>query len=209
VILADIGNSFAHIYQNGEICDLKIEDFFKKYKAKKLFFITVNKRYDFKNKLWINLEPYIEIEGSYESMGVDRKALILSKKDAIIIDAGSAITIDVVKNSKFIGGTILPGIWKIKECYAQISTALKIDNIIDINLNKLPKNSTKESVSYGIIAPIIALVNAINKDNLPIVCTGGDGKILAKYLNAKYEKDLIFKSLLKIVRRLNVNNSTA
>ena len=209
MIIADIGNSFAHIFKEGEVYNLKIEDFLKEYKEKRVYFISVNKKFNFNNENWINLEPFIKPKNVYEGMGVDRKALILSVKDAIVIDAGSAITIDMVKDSKFTGGTILPGIWKLKECYAQISPALKIDDIKNISLNKLPTSDTNSAISYGIIAPIVALVKKINKENLPIICTGGDGEILANYLNAKYKKDLIFKSLLNIVRRLNVNNSPA
>ena len=42
-------------------------------------------------------------------MGVDRRALCLSHENGIFVDAGSAITVDVVEEGRYQGGYIFPG----------------------------------------------------------------------------------------------------
>ena len=204
MLLADIGNSFAHLYNSGEIKNLKIDDLINKYKDKKLYYINVNPRYKdrlLECKKWINLEDFVTLKNSYDSMGIDRKVLLLSRGDGIYVDAGSAITIDKKENNTFIGGTILPGIKALKEAYTKISPLLKIDTLEQISLDQLPNSSTSKSISYGIIAPIIALIKSINSTNLPIYCCGGDGELIAKYLdNAYFNKALIFEGMIKVIK---------
>jgi len=208
MLLADIGNRFAHLYDGNFVFDLSIDDLISKYSTKRLFFINVNPKNSSKISninSWVDLSKYINLNGSYDTMGVDRQVLLLSKGDGIYVDAGSAITIDKKLNNQFVGGTILPGIWMVKKSYKEISAALEIDEINRVNLANLPKSNTKDTISYGIIAPIIALIKSINQENLPIYCCGGDGKLIASYLNGSiYEKDLIFKGMLKVIKENNL-----
>jgi len=208
MLLADIGNRFAHLYDGNSILDLSIDELISNYSTKRLFFINVNpknlSKLNIQNQ-WINLSKYINLNGSYEGMGVDRQVLLLSKGDGIYIDAGSAITIDKKLNNQFVGGTILPGLWRVKKSYKEISKVLEIDEINRVNLANLPKSNTKDTISYGIIAPIIALIKSINRENLPIYCCGGDGKLISSYLkDSIYEKDLIFKGMLKVIKENNL-----
>lgn len=201
--LVDIGNRYAHLFDGKDILNLEYKELFKKYKNSKIYYINVN--LDIKDKLkqnsnWINLESFVKLDGSYNGMGIDRQVLLLSRDDGIYIDAGSAITVDLKINSKFIGGTILPGIWRVKECYKDISSLLKIDKIENININELPNYTTNQSISYGMIAPIIALIEKINNKNLPIYCTGGDGELLSNYLNGNFDKFLIFEGMQKVIK---------
>jgi len=205
VYLVDIGNTKAHLYNGSEVVNLDYSELFNLYGDKKLYYINVNR--DLSNKLkaianWINIEPFVKIEGEYSGMGVDRRALLLSKDDGIYIDAGSAITIDKKLNGKFIGGTILPGIYSLINSYSDISKVLNLNSLSDVNLDILPNSSTKETLNYGIIAPIVAFVKSINKESLPIYCCGGDGEILAKYLNAKFDKELIFTGMKKVIKEI-------
>jgi type III pantothenate kinase len=203
-LLADIGNSYAHLHRDGFTIDMSINELVEFFANKKLYYICVNPKIS--NTLrkipeWVNLADYVELEGAYSTMGVDRQVLLLSRGDGIYIDAGSAITIDLKKDSKFAGGTILPGIWKQKESYEEISKALYIEEIAKIDIDKLPNSTTKESISFGIIAPVVALVEKINKDNLPIYCCGGDGALLASYIDgAIYERDLVFEGMKKVIK---------
>ena len=203
-LLADIGNRYAHFNSGDTTIDMEVKELITLFIDKKLYYISVNPRISRTLRQipnWVNLADYINLEGSYPTMGIDRQMLLLSRGDGIYIDAGSAITIDLKKNSKFAGGTILPGIWKQKKSYAEISPALEINEILDINLDTLPKNSTKETISFGIIAPIVALVEKINKNSLPIYCCGGDGKLLSKYIKGSiYERDLVFEGMRKVIK---------
>jgi len=205
-LIADIGNRHAHIKDKSSYKTLYYKELFN-YKDSPLFYISVNKDFnqqakDIKN--WINLEPYIKLEGAYEGMGVDRKALLLSRGDGIYIDAGSAITIDIKKKNRFIGGAILPGLWAQKEALFKISPVLKLDEIKKINLDILPKENTKATLLYGIIAPVVALIEKFKKSyNLPIYITGGDGELIASYIKeAEFKEDLIFEALEQIVKEI-------
>jgi len=204
MILADIGNSFAHLYIDGQVINLDVDTLIEKYRDSKIYYINVNPRN--KTKLeaidnWIDLEKFVHLENSYDTMGIDRKVLLLSRGDGIYIDAGSAITIDKKENGKFIGGTILPGIKASIESYSCISSALKIKSIEDVDLDILPSSSTKESISYGIVAPIVALIERVNSSNLLIYCCGGDGELIANYLKgAIYSKELIFEGMIKVIK---------
>jgi len=203
VYLVDIGNRYAHLYDGQKVIDLEYNKLLKNYKDTKLYYINVNPT--LKSKLekiknWINLEPYIKLNGAYKGMGIDRQTLLLSKDDGIYIDAGSAITIDVKIDNKFVGGTILPGVWRVKKCYKEISSKLEISNINRININKLPNSTTIDSISYGIIAPIVALVEKINTNSLPIYCCGGDGELISSYLNGEFDNLLIFKGMQKVIK---------
>ena len=205
--LVDIGNRYAHLSMGNRVVNLEYETLFKEYKDKRLYYINVNpnlKEELKKNRNWIDLEEYIKLDGTYKGMGVDRKALLLSRGDGVYIDAGSAITIDLKRDNRFIGGTILLGIWKQKSAYKEISSVLEVSNLEELNLNTLPNTNTKESISYGIIAPIVALIEKINKDNLPIYITGGDGRLLASYIkNSQYIDNLIFEGLKRVAKSYN------
>ena len=202
--LADIGNRYAHLHDGETLSHLSVDDLIKNYSSKTVYYINVNPNNIEKlSKVnsWVDLSKYINLNGSYKGMGIDRQALLLSREDGIYIDAGSAITIDKKLNSKFVGGTILPGIWRVKECYADISSILKIDDLAKVNIDKLPTSSTKMSISYGIIAPIVSLVNSINSESLPIYCYGGDGKLISSYIDkSEYIEDLIFDGMKKVIK---------
>ncbi len=203
MLLVDIGNSYAHIYSNGTIEHIKHSEFFKEYSNYKLYYINVNPKLYSKLILkdnWIDISSYIKIDGEYSDMGVDRRALMLGGDDGIYIDAGSAITIDKKINNRFIGGMILPGLKYIKESYGNISSKLNIDKFTIIDLDNLPNSSTKESVNFGAIAPVLAVIKSINRESLPLYFSGGDGKILADMLDAKYDETLIFKGMKRVIK---------
>ena len=202
--LVDIGNSFAHIYDGKSVKHLPHKEFLEQFASKKLFFINVKPELASvlrENPLWRDIASFYSLDGAYEGMGIDRQVLLAARGDGIYIDAGSAITIDKKLNGSFAGGVILPGIWKIKKSFAEISSALSLDKLVEIDLEKLPKGNTQETLSFGILAPIVALVEKINFEELPIYISGGDGALLAKYLGAKYEPKLLFEGMQKIIAK--------
>ena len=208
MLLVDIGNTHAHIFDGKQITHIKVEEFEQNYFNKKLFFINVNPKLKV-SPLWIDLGSYAYLEGAYETMGIDRKVLVLSKKNALIVDAGSAITIDLVKNGKWQGGTIMPGIYKCKKALEEISPKLKLDTFENINLDLLPKDSTAKALSFGIIAPIVEIIKKFSKD-FPLFFTGGDGAYLTQFFNdAVYDEGLIFKGMKRLKERFDANNCSA
>lgn len=93
-----------------------------------IYFISVNEKATAKllslYPTAINLENHLNFQTSYVGMGVDRKVACLGIDNGVIVDAGSAITVDIMENGKHQGGFILPGLRKFHNIYAQISLNL-------------------------------------------------------------------------------------
>ena len=127
-------------------------------------------------------------------MGVDRRALCLSHKNGIFVDAGSAITVDIVEEGRYKGGYIFPGLKAMLKSYEDISPVLKTELNKTISLAQLP-TTTKEQISYGIIASIKALIDKHSKGKL-LYFTGGDGKYLSTFFEESvYDEALVFQGL--------------
>jgi len=209
MILIDIGNKNAHILSDDKIIVLPIDEAIDSFKSKSVFYISVNSRYVDKLesiKSWVDISRYLSIDGEYKGLGVDRKALALSRGDGIYIDAGSAITIDRVANNRYDGGIILPGIYAYNRAYADISPILDIELNRVIDPTILPKNTT-DSVSYGTIVPIIAIIASM-ADELNLYFTGADGEWLSKYFaGAIYSDELIFEGMQKAILESDITLS--
>jgi len=209
MILIDIGNKNAHILGTDKVIVLPIDKAIDSYKSKSVLYISVNSRY--RDKLeslssWVDMSQYISIDGEYQSLGIDRKALALSRGDGIYIDAGSAITIDRVINNRYDGGIILPGIHAYNRAYADISPVLNIKLNKEIDPTILPKN-TIDSVSYGTIVPIIAIIASM-ADELSLYFTGADGDWLSKYFaGAIYSDELVFEGMQKAILESDITLS--
>jgi len=208
LILCDIGNTTFHFLINGKekkyFLNEKLPNF-----NQRVYYISVNdsgtKNLKSSNDDVIDLENYLEFKTKYKGMGVDRKIACIANKDSIIVDAGSAITVDIMKKGKHKGGFILPGLKAVKDLYPNISPKLQFDFNPKVNLDKIPL-CTQDAISYAILKSIIqAIKNIRNKQQ--IIFTGGDGEFLSKYFkNSIYKKDLIFENMKRII---DANNCIA
>jgi len=202
ILLADIGNTYFHIYNGKSVEHLSYEDAIEKYANRDMCYISVKHALGEKIehiKSWKNISSSFYIAGQYETMGIDRKALCLSHNEGIFIDAGSAITVDIVTKSKYVGGFILPGFKAYLESYRSISSVLDITLDKALTLERLP-TTTKEQISYGIIASIKSLIDKHN-DGKTLYFTGGDGKFLSTYFdNAVYDETLVFHGMVKTIK---------
>ena len=199
MILADIGNSNFHIYDGQTVEHLSYDAAIKKYATQEISYISVKHILEEQIagiECWKNISALINIEGEYETMGIDRKALCLSHKEGIFIDAGSAITVDIVSGGMYVGGFILPGIQAYLESYKSISPVLETNLYEKLSLVRLPK-TTKEQISYGIIASIKALIEK-HRNGHTLYFTGGDGALLATFFEgAHYDETLVFQGMKK------------
>ena len=202
MLLADIGNTHFHIYNGHTVEHLLYEDAMEKYSESKLCYISVKQQLNTdieRIEKWKNISSLVQIEGEYETMGVDRRALCLSHPNGLFIDAGSAITVDVVEEGVYKGGYIFPGLKALLKSYEEISPVLetKLNNKID--LDHLPL-TTKEQISYGIIASIKALIEK-HSEGKTLYFTGGDGKVLSNFFeDAIYDEILVFTGLREALK---------
>ena len=158
----------------------------------------------------ISNEYLINDYEDYKTLGIDRwltalGAWKLYQRPLLVINAGTAITIDLVeldKESKahFKGGMILPGV-AISLAVLNNST-----NLIDTEIGKsqYPSLNTKDAVTTGIMTSIQGAVNLVCRklpSSLPILLTGGDANLIYEQAEddwksrIKLEGDLIFEGL--------------
>ncbi len=208
MILADIGNTHCHILDGGVVRHLKYDDAIDVYGDKEVYFISVSSSMEVVDS-WIDISSFVSIDGEYDTMGIDRKALCLSRDDGVFVDAGSAITVDVVSDCIYRGGFILSGLRASLDSYRDISTALDIELNRDISLDKLPM-TTKDGISYGIIASIKSLIDIHHKGQ-NLYFTGGDGEFLSRFFpEAIYDELLVFEGMIKVIKERDyVGNSTS
>ena len=206
MLLADIGNSYFHIYNGKEIEHLSYEEAIRKYSQETLYYISVKQQLDrtIENILsWKNISNQIQLKGAYETMGVDRRALCLSHEDGIFVDAGSAITVDIMEDGHYKGGFIYPGLKAMIDTYRDISPALETELNESVSLDRLP-TTTKDGISYGIIASIKALIDK-HSDGKKLYFTGGDGKFLSSFFEeAFYDEMLVFSGMRKVIKESEI-----
>ena len=202
MLLCDIGNSFAHLFDGKKMWREEIDIFLEKYSKEKLYYINVNekiKKILKSYKKWIDLEKYVSFDTKYIGMGIDRQIVCIAIEDGVVVDAGSAITVDIMDKKTHKGGFIIPGFKQIQNSYKTISPKLDFEIDFEIDLEKLPMN-TKSAISYGAIKPIVLAIKDVSK-NKSIFFTGGDGKKLQKYFpNSIYDNKLIFKGMIKVIK---------
>ncbi len=78
MLLADIGNSYFHIYDGVKVEHLTYEEAIRKYSQKRLCYISVKQELDSTIEdiaSWENISSQMKLGGAYETMGVDRQAL--------------------------------------------------------------------------------------------------------------------------------------
>ena len=208
MILCDIGNTTFHFLINKKhkkyFIDEKIPSF-----DDEIYFISVNKKASKKllktNPNAKDISSFFSFKTKYLGHGIDRMVACLYQDSAIIVDAGSAITVDIMKNKKHKGGFILPGIRAFIKTYPKISKKLKFDFEKSINLDKIPLQ-TKDAIQYGILKSIILPIKEVSL-NKKIIFTGGDGELLSQYFkNSIVKKDLIFENMKRII---DANNCIA
>ena len=203
MILCDVGNSRMHFCVGGEVLHFDYDEGLERFKDEKVYFISVNQEVTDKIKRlglkWCELKNRNLLKTSYKGLGIDRISACLGCESGVVIDAGSAITVDVVEDGKHLGGWILPGIKAQLKCYADISERLSISLKSIVDVNKLPQNTT-EAVSFGILAPIANLVNSFAQ-NRRVVLTGGDAKILSSlFPTAEVDERIVFKGMKKMIK---------
>ncbi len=198
MLLCDIGNSWAKIYDGKKVQRTEPERI-SELSGKKVFYINVNKKVEpiVKNMpSWVNLADFVQLQSAYEGMGIDRKVLCSGIDDGVVVDAGSAITVDLMQKGEHKGGFIYPGLLAMQKSYQTISEALDVG--IEYELDHFPQN-TSQALGYGIFKPIILAIEDLGER---VYITGGDGALLAKFIKGSvYDPLMIFKIMENIVQR--------
>ena len=199
MLLCDIGNTSFHFYDLQNEFKKSVKSFDPASITEDVYYICVHSQ--IKKKLenlpnWHNLEQRVDRSRYYDTMGIDRIMACEAVQDGVVVDAGSAITVDVVQEGLFQGGFIYPGVKAFERAYASISEALSFQIQTDIDLTNLPKN-TLDALSYGFLS---GLVKEITSYKLDIILTGGDAALLQRHIpEAKREQLLLFQGMLSVL----------
>lgn len=138
-------------------------------------------------------------------MGVDRWLAMLGARARqegrlCVIDAGSALTIDLVSSSgRHEGGYIIPGAALMERALLLDTDRVRFDEAVDYALS--PGRSTAEAVRHGIAlaqAGAVALaLDQAGSEPMTLLFCGGAGEMLMQLLGrgGHWAPDLVFEGL--------------
>ena len=146
-----------------------------------------------------------------ETLGVDRLAAavgaveVLGLRDALIVDFGTAITIDLVENGVFRGGNISPGVRTRFRALHDYTSRLPECEATDeiLRLGRSTREAIEQGVMEGITHEIEGYIRAFSQGNekLSLIFTGGDANFFVKRIkNAIFAKcDVVLCGLNRIL----------
>lgn len=199
--LCDIGNTNADILSPRGKQKIPLADFIPEEVEGDVYFISVNQAFEERiNGLerWHNLRGYVDWNRYYPTMGIDRVMVCEAVGNGIIVDAGSAITVDRMVEGNYEGGFIALGLQSARKAYGSLSTALDVPWNFEVDLDKMAKN-TPDAVVIGYLSPLVSKIRSLGN---PLYLTGGDALRLASYFDEPYVKDdLIFEGMKKLIEK--------
>lgn len=134
-----------------------------------------------------------------ENMGVDRWLAMLGARalqqgvgSQIVVDAGTAITVDFVEKDKHLGGWICAGLELARS--AIVSKAPKVFDVDSVEMHFAPGTDTPNCVASGAMAQAVGIIHAAHtwfeKRTIKhqILLTGGDSKIISECLSLEHRQ---------------------
>ena len=163
----------------------------------------------------INL-PFSILVKSPEKLGADRicaaaGARAEGSREAVIVDIGTAVTVDLLTSEGFRGGSIFPGPAALLNSLSREASALPAIGLTEAFSGhaRPPGRSTGEAISSGIrwgisgaVQKLVDLTLEASASRPDIYLTGGGGEYLRDHLELPFihDPDLIFKGLALISR---------
>ncbi|MFP8487706.1 type III pantothenate kinase [Gracilimonas sp. Q87] len=152
-----------------------------------------------------------------KTLGIDRflscyGATNQTNKSVVVIDAGTATTIDFMdQDDVFHGGVIIPGLWGFSEVLSQKAPALPF---VELEIpGKWPGKSTIDSLKWGQAGfykmGIIGFLDKYEEEfgQYDLFITGGDALEIESMLEreTKVRPFLVFEGIERLVRQLESN----
>ena len=234
-LIVDIGNTFVKtaLFHEGELIrqsqgveltDEGLEVLLDGKEAQRAILCSTRKEYDDIERvvkrhaqfvMRFTPQTKVPIGNDYltpETLGRDRLAAavgaveLFPDRDLLVIDCGTAITIDLVTRDRvFRGGCISLGLYTRFEALHHFTSCLPLCDPTDEE--KLVGRSTQEAIEQGVMNSVeFELKGYIARlsdefDNLCVIFTGGDAKFFVKRIkNAIFaECNLVFSGLDRIL----------
>ena len=146
-----------------------------------------------------------------QTLGVDRLAAavgaveVMGQRDCLIVDFGTAITIDLVEGGVFKGGNISPGVRTRFRALHDYTSRLPQCEATDevLRLGQTTRQAIEQGVMEGITHEIEGYIRSFSQENekLTLIFTGGDANFFDKRIkNAIFAKcDLVICGLNRIL----------
>ena len=132
-----------------------------------------------------------------DNLGIDRWAALIAawhrtKHATVVVNAGTAITIDALADGVFLGGTIMPGLHLLRASLSQNAALLNSQlNAGEGAFVEFPVN-TPDAIQTGCLNAVLGAIHLMQKRLekrsgwLPkLVISGGDARHIAQALNAQ------------------------
>src|SRR5512133_2826275 len=140
---------------------------------------------------WKSEYPFKINYNTPETLGVDRLAaaagalLRFSGHDLLVIDAGSAVTFDIVAGGEYLGGSISPGLNMRFRALHEFTGRLPLTELTEGFT--FPGTSTHDAIAGGVLTGLVFEINEYirtfekrYKALVPVI-TGGDGEKLSSH----------------------------
>jgi type III pantothenate kinase len=157
----------------------------------------------------------------YSTLGIDRALAVFGAGETygypvLVVDGGTALTITGVDGDRhLVGGAIMPGL-RLQICSLYTGTAALPEIVLPQQLPPRWSDNTPGAIASGILHTVSAGISDFIRDwqqlfpASQIVLTGGDGELLAGYLQldsivrVKYDRDLLFHGLSAILNDIHM-----
>jgi type III pantothenate kinase len=132
-------------------------------------------------------------------LGVDRWAALIAARNSIdapclVVNAGTAMTVDAVDQDTFIGGVIAPGLHMLHSAFIKNTAAV---DAAGGGYQPFPKNTQNAAYTgallamAGAVAAMYAELQKIAHQAPVCIVTGGDGKLLIQTLKQSFQINTI------------------
>jgi type III pantothenate kinase len=142
------------------------------------------------------------------TLGIDRWLAVIGagtlypEQDCLVVDIGTATTIDgVKKDGRHLGGIIAPGPYLMERSIIDIARGVFTDDSASV---EAWPTRTADALRTGCIRSTIALIESTHSEMIvdsKLVLTGGYANVISKELNIDHviERDLIFEGLKSFI----------
>ncbi|HMA76236.1 MAG TPA: type III pantothenate kinase [Candidatus Krumholzibacteriaceae bacterium] len=155
--------------------------------------------------------PFPVLLSSDAEVGADRLcaacgSMQIGVKEAVIVDFGTAVTVDVLSRKGYEGGVIFPGAEIILNSLHRETAVLPFIRSLS-GPGKMPGKDTREAISSGTFWGILGAVEKLIERSLEtlssdarIILTGGGISVISSHLKGSFliEPDLVSKGLLML-----------
>lgn len=146
-----------------------------------------------------------------ENLGVDRWLAVIAARtiytetNIIVVDAGTAITVDVCTNNQHLGGWIAPGLKLMQDSIIEKAPGVFSDSSIK---SEIFGTDTPSALFHGCIYSLVgmidkavSLIDKTQEDDIKIILTGGDASIISRHLTLSNDinEDLVFIGLQQFI----------